>query len=426
MVTCKTCDYLTLSFIPDNADVSFDVALDTLLDTLFLRELLPSFNFKCSTLYYEQILRFSDIQIKFPYADKYKVQGFGLELSGNGLDYYTEYLRTKHHCDLRYVLKRLVSYTLKGYKIKCSRFDVAFDEILRKSDRGEALLNLERIKQTTLSGLVVSRLRTRIPELFETEIKSFIDDNSNNDDSVVVRVQTSLNPHTGEPGTTVYFGQRGGNFYIRFYDKLQEQINHKGSVDENIKHWVRFEMQLRDTNATAAFMLFVRSDNDKKFTREMRSRASNALRFVNLDRSRIYNCSVCSWWLKFLKKAKPKKFTHYKPTYNKFVRAVQSQKRQNAATLAAIAQLSPKDFIDLLRVGFMNPSKNAAAVKNDYNILKLLPPEEQQVEIQRSLESLSGFEFLRSFTDDNKDEFRSWLEKLFSEVFPNEAVEVVV
>lgn len=48
-------------------------------------------------------------------------------------------------------------------------------------------------------------------------------------------------------GSTVYHGsERQSNVYIRIYDKLREQVNvRKNEVDENIKHWVRCELQLR-------------------------------------------------------------------------------------------------------------------------------------------------------------------------------------
>lgn len=52
-------------------------------------------------------------------------------------------------------------------------------------------------------------------------------------------------------GCTVYHGsERQSNVYIRIYDKLKEQVEvQKNKVDDNLKHWVRCEMQLKHESA---------------------------------------------------------------------------------------------------------------------------------------------------------------------------------
>jgi len=68
------------------------------------------------------------------------------------------------------------------------------------------------------------------------------------------------NVNTGSKGSTVEHGaKRASSVYIRIYDKLLEQtLVRKKSIDTNITHWVRSEIQLRDDCARG----FIKLDGD--------------------------------------------------------------------------------------------------------------------------------------------------------------------
>lgn len=423
MITCKVSDYLTITLKPDSGnEAALSDMLYEFIQALYLDDLLKLMDFKCSTMRYEQILRFSDIQIKIPYIENYKTQGICVEMSGGGLGYYTEYLSSHFNVDLRRVLGRFLALASKGYKPTCSRFDVAFDEIIKAGESKAPCLDLDVVSEALLQGHFVSHLRKSDPERLSTELSSSFSVNDI-DDTVPAEFISSLDIPSGKLGKTIYLGKRRSSSFVRIYDKLVEQSAHGFGIDEDIIHWVRFEIEFKKNNAASVLVEYVRSGSDKAFIKYMRGVALNLIRFVVPDRSRKYNCTTCDWWLRFLKNASPVRLIHHKQEYNKFVRAAYSQKRQNSSTLAAIAQCSPVELVSIFRAGYKNPSKNALAIKKDYEYLHSLPPDRQNEEICRSLRQLSGIEFLRSFTDDNKDDFVGWINNLFNEVFPREVLQ---
>lgn len=52
-------------------------------------------------------------------------------------------------------------------------------------------------------------------------------------------------------GHTLYFGSSQSELQIRFYNKLEERLDRNYILDQNIKTWVRSEMQLRRERATS-------------------------------------------------------------------------------------------------------------------------------------------------------------------------------
>lgn len=415
MITCKPSDYLTISLIPDKENIiGLADFISLFLDTMYLTDMLPLMQFKCSTLRYEQILRFEDIQIKIPYEENYKKQGICLEFSGHGIDYYIEWLKTKYNTCLRSACKRFYALALQGFKPNCSRFDVAFDEKIENSGENK-YLDMNSIKTALLERRFVSCFRKSDPERCSSDLSSAVNDFSNSDESLHADFISSMNLSSGTVGQTIQLGKRNSTSLIRFYDKKAEQEVKGIVVPKNVSSWVRCEIEFKKQNSNAILMKFVEL-SDKEFVSYCSGVLLGLIRFINLDRSRKYNCSVCDWWLGFLKHVKAAKLVHFKPQRNKYLRAVAYQRQQVSPCLNAIFECNPMELYSILQFGAdkIETSKSAMAICSDYEALKKLSPDEFAEECHRSLSELSGVEFLRLFSAKSDKEFCAFLNELES------------
>lgn len=427
MITCKVSDYMTISVMPGEVECSRRSLVDQTFRALYLDEWLDPkkdlFQFKCASQYYEFIFRFGDISLKVAYEHNFKTQGICLEFSGNGLAYYREYLSTHFvGIDLRKACARFVALSKLGFKTNCSRFDVAFDEILNKGEESERCLDLDNLQSCLLGGAFVSRFRKADPLQLSGTVKSAPVALSGEVVSEVVggadgdlpfRVIQSLNLSSGRIGKTVELGKRKSNTFVRFYDKLAEQEAHKFTVDPAVSSWVRFEIEFKKTNAASVFFAFATAQNDNVFVEHMRGVALHLLRFVELTASRKYNCKTAEWWYKFLHRVKGCKLTYNRPTYNKYVRSIESQKRQNAASLAALIMCRPQTLVDLIKLGYHKQSKTSKAIAADFKAIQNLSPKEFGKVYQENTQPLTGFEFWKQFCDASSfsdETFEKWLD----------------
>ncbi|MCH5195166.1 MAG: replication initiation factor domain-containing protein [Oscillospiraceae bacterium] len=417
MITCKPSDYLTISLIPDK-DNNIDLAdfITLLLDTMHLSDMLPLMRFMCSTSKYEQILRYEDIQIKIPYAENYKKQGICLEFSGNGVNYYIEWLKSKYNTSLRSACRRFYALVTKGFKPNCSRFDVAFDEKILNSGE-EKYLDLDVIESTLRSRCFVSCFRKGDPDHSSGEFSSVLIDLSKADEKLHCDFISSMNLSNGVVGKTIQLGKRNSSSVVRFYDKRAEQEVKGVELPNNLSSWVRCECEFKKLNANSVMMKFVEL-SEKDFVTYCSGVLLNLIRFINLDRSRRSNCTVCDWWLGFLKHAKRAKLVHFKPQRNKYIRAVAYQKKSVSACLTAISMCDPREIRSIYESGLdmVADSKSAQAIIADYNALKNLSPYEFDKECHRSLDPLTGVQFLRLFTAKSDDEFNQFLSELKKEI----------
>lgn len=394
---------MTISILPGDVDCPMDQLLRRALEALYLNELWDKelFVYMCQTTYYSAIFRFGDIQVKFPYEDNYKKNGICFEFSGQGLDYYREYLRLNRvGVDLRKVCARFVALSKFGYKTKSSRFDVAFDEIIRKGEQLEPLLDLDRITDTLSRRAFVSKFRKSDGIPGSGELKPFFNelDSSNHfDDGLPYRLIQSTDLCTGMVGRTIELGRRKGASFVRFYDKLVEQSAKGFEVPADYFSWIRFEMEFKHNNASSVFLQYALSKDDKEFIRKMRGEAFSLIRFVDLDHSRRYNCTVCKWWLDFLDHAAVYVLPNNKPKHNKFVRQLAYQRRQNAASLTTLVMCKPKILKSILLEGAKKSSKTAQAIANDYRAIQHLSPEEFERVYKEETKELNGLEFWQQF-----------------------------
>ncbi len=434
MITCKVSDYMTISLLPGETGVPLDCLLRKGLEALYLSDFWDKelFIYKCQSTYYAAIFRFGDISVKLPYEDNYKKTGICFEFSGQGLDYYREYLRLDRvGVDLRMVCARFVALAIKfGYKTKSSRFDVAFDEIIKKGEQLEPLLDLDRITETLSRRAFVSKFRKSDGIPGSGELKPFfneLDSSQHFDEVLPYRLIQSTDLCTGMVGKTIELGRRKGASFVRFYDKLVEQSAKGFEVPKNYASWVRFEMEFKHNNASSVFLQYAMSKDDNDFIQKMRGEAFSLIRFVDLDHSRLYNCTVCKWWLDFLAHAAVYVLPNHKPKHNKFVRQLAYQRRQNSASLTTLVMCKPKVLKSILLEGAKKSSKTAQAIANDYRAVQYLSPEEFERVYKEDTKELNGLEFWQQFTGltkADKKEFEEFIDKAL-DLFCDSALELL-
>lgn len=407
MVTCKISDYMTISVLPEQSGVSIDELLEQALKTLYLDELWSQhmFDFMCSSQYYECIYRYSNIQVKIPYADNYAKVGICFEFSGSGVDFYREYLATHYvKVGLREVLKRFVALSELGYKTTASRFDVAFDEIIKKGEQVDKLLDLERVEDCLRSGLFVSTFRRSDATTASGVVKSvFTVDPKQIDAELPFRVIESWHLSSGLKGKTIELGRRRSNSFLRFYDKRVEQAA-KGEDISGFDHWSRCEIEFKHRNACSVLLLYAMSKSDKDFADCIKGKIFDLIRFIDFDHSRKYNCTVCAWWVDFLDKVDPYTFVYKAPKYNKYIRSLRYQKERNAASLASLIVCNLGNIKSILVEGFNKATKTSAAIMSDYRALRQVRPDKLDEYVAAQDVRLTGLDFWRQFADGYTDE----------------------
>ena len=147
----------------------------------------------------------------------------------------------------------------------------------------------------------------------------------------------------------------------------------------------------------------------------MRGEAFSLIRFVDLDHSRLYNCTVCKWWLDFLAHAAVYVLPNHKPKHNKFVRQLAYQRRQNSASLTTLVMCKPKVLKSILLEGAKKSSKTAQAIANDYRAVQYLrrSSSESIRKILRSLTVLSSGSSSRVLQKPIRKSLRSLLIRLW-------------
>lgn len=201
-------------------------------------------------------------------------------------------------------------------KTKCSRIDWAIDEKCGAAEK--PYLDLDRIQQQLLDRHFVSLFRKTDPAVESGELQSCYKVSGEIDEKVPFTFIQSQHVSSGRVGKTIYLGKRKSGTYIRFYDKLSEQIAHGATVPEGVSAWTRFEMEFHQKNAAAVLTQYL-DHTDDEFQAIMCGVALKLIRFVDPGRSRRYNCVTSKWWLEFLQNAKKANLTIHKIKRNKFL-----------------------------------------------------------------------------------------------------------
>lgn len=286
--------------------------------------------------FYDLKFFYHNIYIKTPPAYNFK-EGFQVELTGEGYDYFIEYRMNK---DPSFTERKFYSNLLSLrendlYTINVTRHDYAIDDI--SYDEKNHYLDFNTIKNAVLSGSVVTRFRQR--RIIENgEIIAC--NNNPVDNTTEFQIYSSGSPSVRFKGSTVYLGSRKKT-HVRFYDKIAEMKVHRKEYDENIKHWMRFELQACDDNAMSLITKFVELDPDE-FSKYLATVLLDMVRFVDTSKetlqSNYYRCPVVKWWSSFIGTLDKSKLVHKKPKVNKFVKAVNFTIHNTASNAGAIIQ----------------------------------------------------------------------------------------
>lgn len=331
-------DYLKFSVIPQ-FEIHNRVSFISFLigSVLGMQDKLFDFETTKCGGFYDFKFFYHNIYIKAPPEDK-PGEGYQVEITGEGYDYYIEYKKTKNpeFSDRKFLSNLLSLREMNQYKINFTRLDIAIDD---KSYSYDFLLDFNTIRQYVLDGAVLTRFRHRTV-VTNGEVQTSPDKNT---PFLIYEKGSSRNKIKG---STIYLGDRSKT-HVRFYDKLAEMAAHGKDYDKNLKHWLRFELQACKDNATALITRLVLLEPEE-FNQYLSKALLNMIRFVDTTKenlsSNYYRCPVVKWWSKFLGTIEKSKLIHKKPKVNKFNRNAKFLEHNVAAAF----------FASVKCVGFQN------------------------------------------------------------------------
>lgn len=278
-------DYLTLTIKPYN-DSNFDCSRfeDFLFQFFGLTKIRKSFLLMSGGKYYEKTYRYQDISIRIPHFYNAGVQGFCITFTGQGLAFYSDYrLKYEKNFSYRELLRDFFSLGDLGYDCRCTRIDLAFDDISRE-EKKRYNLNMKTIENALKKGEFVSLFRSKT-----------------RDEGFEARTVKKSNRNT-QTGYTLYLGNRKSKTFCRFYDKLLEIKKQKTAIDESIKHWVRMEFEFKDSRAMSICeSLIVLSESE--FSQYISRVVNKYVCFVVVRegcRSNYNRCPQKRWWSRFV------------------------------------------------------------------------------------------------------------------------------
>lgn len=331
-------------------------------DLLHMNDHFYDFKVTKSGGFYGQKYSYHNIYIKTP--PPYNLdEGFEVEMTGCGFDYYVEFMKSK---DPNFTLRRFFSNicSLREnnlYKITFTRLDVAVDDISYDT-KDRYLLNFNEIKEVVLNGEVVTRFRYRMA-VIGGEIELPLDK------TTPYTIYEKGSTRSKLKGATVYLGARNRT-HCRFYDKIAEMKAHQKEYDENIKHWVRFEMQLCRDNAEALIEKLVEL-SEEDFNIYLPEVLNNMVRFIDITESspsNYYRCPSKDWWAEFIGTLSKSKLVHKKPTVNHFVKVSDWIENNVAASAYGIIKCKGVEgFLSLIKSGSEKHFKQShKIIEDDY------------------------------------------------------------
>lgn len=352
-------DWLTLSLIPQNIVEDTFSFYKSIIHFLCLDDFEKDFEEFGGGRYYKNIYRYKNISIKVPDVLFSDHTGFGIEFTGQGIDFYIDYMRSKFP---DYDIRNLLSFFLSlaeddTLRCRVPRIDIATDDISYKKQKTYSLdLNLIR---EALSNLEFSS-----PFSIKSQRKSF-------EVTFLDSQRASLKNFRGE---TIYLGNQKANVFCRFYDKLAEMEVNKKEFDENIKHWARMEFVFRNDRAMSIVENLV-SLSDEEFSKFYAEVVNHYITFVDVtenNRSNICRCKPKKWWSDFLGVVRKSKLVNKKPTKNHYVRFKRYMLSKIAAGMAAIFECEPVDkvMLEIKEASEASNTKTHDKIVNDYIALK--------------------------------------------------------
>ena len=375
-------DWLTLSLIPRFTVPDCDQFYSDILSYLGLDEYKKLFVKLSGGRNYTCTMRYNDISIKIPDSFNADVQGFCIEFTSHGIDYYLEVMRKGYPdytvCNL---LASFLSLAEGGcFTCNVSRCDVAVDDISYE-EKKYYKLDLGRIERALKRHEFATRLtcKTHYGKDF-VELTDITYENSKT---------------KGYSGKTIYIGNCKSNTHIRIYDKLAERKDKGFDVDPKIKHWARFEVIYKNKNALAMAEKIVElSGSCGAFEKFLAENINYYIRFVVVDGkpdvSHMCRYESKRWWLAFVGTVKKSKLVHTKPDKNEFRKKLNWIKRSVAPTLRVIHEVVPMDQYLM----FVNENSIDRYTPNHDQIIQ------SYVEAKADDENVLGLKRYENYTDD--------------------------
>ena len=329
-------DWLTLSVKPSYPVEPYKFYL-SLIEFFKLDDLADLFKLGGGHGFYDYSYSYKNIVFSVPKLIEVCQEGFCIAFSGQGIDFYLEYMR-KSIPD--FSVKQLLSnfFSLADSSdLKCNvtRIDIAIDDI-SYSESEKNLLDLDIITESILKCEFTS------PFAIKRQLKKYEVSFDNSQRAKLC----------GLKGNTIYLGSRQSNSFCRIYDKLAESQSKDSPIDENIKHWVRFEMEFKGCNAMSVAEHIVSLEEDL-FPLWYAEVVNNYIRFIDITENNISNYSRCpskKWWFDFIGTVKKQKLYHVKPVENSFDRSLRWQKKSVFPSVAAMLQCMPvQEYLMLVK-----------------------------------------------------------------------------
>lgn len=371
-------DWLTLSLIPSSMVEDTFAFYKSILHLLCLDDFQSDFEEFGGGKYYKNIYRYKNISIKVPDTIVSDRTGFGIEFTGQGIDFYIDYMRSKYpDYDVRNLLSSFFSLA-EDESLRCTvpRIDIASDDISYKNKKNYPL-DLSRIRDALVN------LEFSSPFAIKSQTEKF-------EVSFVGSQRAILKSFRG---TTIYLGNRRSNVFCRFYDKLAEMEVHKKEFDEKIKHWVRMEFVFRNDRAKCIAENLV-SLSDEEFAKFYAEIVNHYITFVDVtenNRSNVCRCKPKKWWSDYLGVVRKSKLVNTKPTENHYVRFKKYMLSKISAGMAAIFECEPVDkvMLEIKEASEASKTKTHDKIVNDYIALK--NGYDKSVPLKKGLEEYSYY-----------------------------------
>ena len=398
-------DYLTLSLKP-STPVNPSTMYTSILEFLGLTKHLHSFVRFGGGKWYDYIMRYRDISIKVPDSLNTDSEGFCIEFTGQGIDYYIDYMReTYPDYEVKDLLAAFFSLAKDGsFRCRVTRIDIAYDDISYEEKRFY-IFDLDRIKRAILRDEFISPFSHRRKR--NDMLVSFED------------VEKGKGRSKKNLGKTINLGNRHSEVFGRFYDKLAERKAKGHTVDENIKHWVRLEFEFKNAHAMSVCESIVAMPQEElsNYFAEIINRYIRFVVVKEKNETNYWRCPVKRWWKTAIGTIKRAKLVLKKPERNYYRAAVNWVNRSVAPTLFSILQVMP---VDKLLMMIKENSMERMNFKHDLIVDDFIS--------QKPDEQLKGFEEYKLYTDNyeafitelRREQFKNETKYIFGNILPEE------
>lgn len=276
-----------------------------------------------------------------------------LEMSGQGCRTFETYGNGNYEKLFKLVLDDFKKHPSER-KIRPKRIDIAFDDMT-------GLLDVKNIFWKTYDQSYVSRLR---------------------------RSECHAAFENGNRGLSVDFGSKTSNVFIRIYDKAAE----RGFTPEEVPHWVRCELQLKEENAGG--FLFAASEKGMKTVYQGVMKNYLSFREPDDSDSNKRRWEESPWWTDFLERALPISVWEKPGTvYNELAQAENYVYNQPVGSIQALIKCyGPKVFVQRIMNQPAPKNPKYERIVKEYHGSRLADAESELADLRREVQETHSSE----------------------------------